>query len=59
MDDVDPEPNGSTLLYIGGRGRVTGGAIRLTDCVPNLLQQIDPSYRLDTPALVCIDLHVG
>ena len=59
MDDVDPEPEVPTLLYIGRRDRVTGTAIELTDCVSSLLQQIDPSYRPDTPALVCFDLHVG
>ena len=59
MDDVDPEPEVPTLLYIGRRGRVTGRTIRLTDCVPSLLQQIDPSYRPDMPDLVCLDLHVG
>ena len=56
---LDPEPEVPTLLYIGKRGRVTERTIRLTDCVPSLLQQIDPSYRPDTPALVCLDLHIG
>ena len=59
MDDVDPEPDVRNLLYIGRRGRVTGRAIGLTDCVPNLLQQIDPSYHPDTPVSICLDLHVG
>ena len=50
MDDVDPEPEVPTLLYIGRRGRVTGRTIRLTDCVPSLLQQIDSRYaRLGLP----------
>ena len=53
------EPEVPTLLYIGKRGRVTERAIGLTDCVPSLLQQIDPSYRPDTSVLVCLDLHVG
>ena len=56
---MDPEPEAPTLLYIGRRGRVTERAIGLTDCVPSLLQQIDPSYYPDTFALVCLDLHVG
>ena len=56
---MDPLPEVSTLLYIGRRGRVIERVIRLTDCVPSLLQQIDPNYHLDTPALVCLDLHVG
>ena len=51
---MDPVPEVSTLLYIGRRGWVTE-----IDCVPSLLQQIEPSYRLDMPALVCLDLHVG
>ena len=51
MDDVDPEPKVPTLLYIGRRGRVTGRVIGLTDCVPSLLQQIDPSYCPDTRRL--------
>ena len=59
MDDVDPVLEVPTLLYIGRRGRVTGRAIGLTDCVPSLLQQIDPSYHPDTPALVCLDPHIG
>ena len=59
MDDVDPEPEVPTLLYIGRRDRVTGTAIELTDCVSSLLQQIDPSYRPDTPTMVFLDLHVG
>ena len=41
MDDVDPEPEVSTLLYIGRRGRITNRAIGLTDCILSLLQQID------------------
>ena len=56
---LDPEPEVPTLLYIGRRGRVTERAIGLTDCIPNLLQQIDPSYHPDTLSLVCLDLHVG
>ena len=59
MDNLDPEPEVPTLLYIGKRGRVTERVIGLTYYVPSLLQQIDPSYRPDTPALVCLDLHVG
>ena len=54
-----PEPEVPTLLYIGKRGRVTERTIRLTDCVPSLLQQIDPSYCLDMPVLVFLDLYVG
>jgi hypothetical protein len=34
-------------------------AIGLTDCVPSLLQQIDPNYHPDTSVSVCLDLHVG
>jgi len=56
---LDPVPKVLTLLYIGRRGRVRERAIGLIDCVPSLLQQIDPSYRPDTPALVCLDLHIG
>ena len=56
---MDPVPKVPTLLYIGRRGRVTGRAIGLTDCVPSLLQQIDPSYHPDMPTLVYLDLHVG
>ena len=56
---LDPEPEVPTLLYIGRRGRVTKRAIRLTDCVSSLLQQIDLSYHLDTLVLVCLDLHVS
>ena len=52
-------PEVPTLLYIGRRGRVIERVIGLTNCVPSLLQQIDPSYRPDTPDLVCLDLHVG
>ena len=55
----DPVPEVPTLLYIGRRCRVTERAIGLTDYVPSLLQQIDPSYHQDTPVSVCIDLHVG
>jgi hypothetical protein len=51
-----PEPRVPTLLYIGKRGRVTKRAIGLTDCVPGLLQQIDPSYLLDTPASATLAL---
>ena len=56
---LDPVSEVPTLLYIGRRGRVTKRAIGLTDCIPSLLQQIDPCYRLDTTALVYLDLHVG
>ena len=56
---MDPMLEVSTLLYIGRRGMVTERVIRLTYCVPNLLQQINPSYHLDMLALVCLDLHVG
>jgi len=56
---LDPKPEVPTLLYIGRRGRVTERAIGLAYYVPSLLQQIDPSYRSDTLALVCLDLHVG
>ena len=56
---LDPEPEVPSILYIGRRGRITERAIELTDCVPSLLQQIDPNYRLDMPALVCLDLQVG
>jgi hypothetical protein len=35
---LDPTPEVPTLLYIGRRGRVIERAIRLTDCVPSLLQ---------------------
>ena len=52
-------PEVSTLLYIGRRGRVTKRAIRLTDCVSSLLQQIDPSYRPNIHAMICLNLHVG
>ena len=34
-------------------------AIGLINCFSSLLQQIDPSHRLDTLALVCLDLHIG
>ena len=56
---MDLKPEVPTLLYIGRRGRVIERAIGLTHCVPSLLQQIDPSYHPDMPALVCLDLHVG
>jgi hypothetical protein len=56
---LDLEPEVPTLLYIGKRGRVIERAIGLTDYVPSLLQQIDPSYRLDMPTSVCLDFHVG
>ena len=46
---MDPVSEVPILLYIGRRGRVTERVIRLTDCVPSLLQQIDPSYCPDTP----------
>jgi hypothetical protein len=52
-------PKVPTLLYIGSRGRVIERTIGLVDCIPSLLQQIDPSYRPDTPALVFLDLHIG
>ena len=56
---LNPVPEVPTLLYIGRRGKVTERAIGVADCVPSLLQQIDPSYHSDTPTLVCLDLHVG
>ena len=56
---MDLVPEVSTVLYIGRRGRVTERAIGLTDCIPSLLKLIDPSYHLDTPTLVYLDLHVG
>jgi hypothetical protein len=56
---LDPEPKVPILLYIGRRGRVTKKAVRLTDYVPSLLQQIDPSYRPYMLALICLDLHVS
>ena len=56
---MDPMPKVPTLLYIGRRDRVTKRAIGLIDCVPSLLQHIDPSYHPDTPILVCLDLHIG
>ena len=56
---MDLEPEVPTLLYIGRRGRLIERGIRLTDCVPSLLEQIDPSYRPDTSALICLDLHVN
>jgi hypothetical protein len=55
---LNPKPEVPTLLYIGRGGRVTGRAIRLTDYVPSLLQQIDPNYHPDTPVSVFLDLHV-
>ena len=56
---MDPEQEVPTLLYIGRGGRITERAIGLTDCVPSLLQQIDPSYLPDTPASIYLNLHVG
>jgi hypothetical protein len=56
---LDLEPEVPTLLYIGRRGKVIEREIGLIDCVSSLLQQIDPSYRPDTLALVCLDLHIG
>ena len=56
---LDHVPEVPTLLYIGRRGRGIERAIGLTDCVPNLLQQVDPTYRLDTSALLCLELHIG
>ena len=56
---MDHVPEVSTLLYIGRRGRVTERTIGLTDYISSLLQQIDPSYRPDTPTMVFLDLHVG
>ena len=56
---MDPVPKVSTLLYIGRRGRVIERSIGLSDSVSSLLQLIDPSYRPDMPALVCLDLHIG
>ena len=38
MWKMDPMPKVPTLLYIGRRGRVIERAIRLTNCVPSLLQ---------------------
>ena len=35
---LDLVPEVPVLLYIGRRGRVKERAIRLTDCVPSLLQ---------------------
>ena len=49
---MDPMPEVPTLLYIGRRGRVTERVIGLTDYVPSLLQQIDPSCRSDMLALI-------
>ena len=46
------------LLYIGRRGRVIEDD-RANILFPSLLKQIDPCYRPDTSALVCLDLHVG
>ena len=56
---MDPKPGVPTLHYIGRRGRVTERVSGLTDYVPSLLQQIDPSYHLDILVLVCLDLHDG
>ena len=36
--NMDLVPKVPTLLYIGRRGRVIERVIRLTDCVPSLLQ---------------------
>jgi hypothetical protein len=52
-------PEVPTLLYLGRRGRVTERTIGLTDCVPSLLQQIDPSYPQDMLVSVYLDLHIG
>jgi hypothetical protein len=46
---MNAEPEVPTLLYIGRRGRVTERAIGQTDYIPSLSQQIDSSYRPDTP----------
>ena len=54
MWKMDPMPKLPTLLYIGRRGRVIERAIRIIDFVPSL-----PNYRLDMPALVCLDLYIG
>jgi hypothetical protein len=56
---LDLEPKVPILLYIGRRGRFTERAIGANKLFPSLLQQIDPSYHPDMPALVCLDLHVG
>ena len=56
---LDPELEVPSLLYIGRKVRVIERATELIDCVPSLLQQIDPSYCPDTPTMVCLDLHVG
>jgi hypothetical protein len=37
---MDPMPEVPTLLYIGRRGRVIEGAIRLRDYVPSLLHNM-------------------
>jgi hypothetical protein len=37
---MDPEPEVSTLLYIGRGGRVTTRAIRLTGWIPSLLHDM-------------------
>jgi hypothetical protein len=37
---LDPVPEVPTLLYIGRRGRVIKRVIRLTDCVPSLLHDM-------------------
>jgi hypothetical protein len=52
-------PEVPTLLYIGRRGRVIERTIGLIDCVPSLLQQIDPSYPQDMLVSVYLDLHIG
>jgi hypothetical protein len=52
-------PEVPTLLYIGRIGRFTERTIGLTDCVPSLLQQIDPSYPQDMLISVYLDLHIG
>jgi hypothetical protein len=55
---LDPKPEVPTLLYIGRRGRVTERAIRLTDCVPSLLQQIDPIVQIRPPWFALISTLV-
>ena len=42
---LDPELEVPSLLYIGRKVRVIERATELIDCVPSLLQQIDPSYH--------------
>jgi hypothetical protein len=56
---LDLEPEVPILFYIGRRGRVTKRVVELTDYVPSLLQQIDPSYHPDMLALICLDLQVS